>query len=398
MEYNFNEHIVEVLANRFGGSERKETVLLDDDRIYLLKLPDPTREKDRSISYINNAVSEYIGCQIFASVGMETQKVILGTYTNERGKIYIACGCQDIIPDGYVLAEAEKQSLGSEIDSKLASQARFSTLGILLRKNAKVSLEELKKWYADLFVMDAFIGNTDRHNGNWGFLSSKREMRIAPVYDCGSSLSPLLSDEELTEKKAHDMALNVTSAIRDENGKCIQYKDYLLSGQNEEVNAALIRMVPKIHMDVVREIVEETPYIAETRKEFYITMLEERYELVLLPALEKTHHRGIVIAERECSHDELYESYKNMLGPLAGIPVGESERVQIGEGIYQAFRASKRYVDIQDMATGESLAVLSVRRQSKDMWESLEIVRQKFSEPKEIQLLHGGVRRRGKQR
>jgi len=46
-EYNFNEHIIEKLFNRFGGSERKETVVLDDGNEYLLKLPDPIRELGR---------------------------------------------------------------------------------------------------------------------------------------------------------------------------------------------------------------------------------------------------------------------------------------------------------------------------------------------------------------
>lgn len=80
-EYCFNDHIVKKLINKYGGSERKETIVLDDGYEYLLKLPDPTREKKRMLSYINNSISEYIGCKIMEKLKLSVQKVILGEYT-----------------------------------------------------------------------------------------------------------------------------------------------------------------------------------------------------------------------------------------------------------------------------------------------------------------------------
>lgn len=52
--------------------------------------------------------------------------------------------------------------------------------------------KELCEWFWNMFIVDAFIGNWDRHNGNWGFLYniSTDEITLAPVYDCGSSLYP----------------------------------------------------------------------------------------------------------------------------------------------------------------------------------------------------------------
>ena len=36
-----------------------------------------------------------------------------------------------------------------------------------------------------MFVVDAFIGNWDRHNGNWGFLYNQEtdKLEIAPIFD-----------------------------------------------------------------------------------------------------------------------------------------------------------------------------------------------------------------------
>lgn len=54
--------------NKFRGSEKKKTIEYNG-KTYLLKFPDPTREKGKSISYINNTISEYIGCKIYESAG-----------------------------------------------------------------------------------------------------------------------------------------------------------------------------------------------------------------------------------------------------------------------------------------------------------------------------------------
>ena len=48
-----------------------------------------------------------------------------------------------------------------------------------------------------MFIADALIGNFDRHNGNWGFLINDYtlQVKLAPIYDCGSCLYPQMDDE-----------------------------------------------------------------------------------------------------------------------------------------------------------------------------------------------------------
>ena len=50
----------------------------------------------------------------------------------------------------------------------------------------------------NVFVVDALLGNSDRHNGNWVFLydDSTKEASPAPIYDCGSCLLPQADDCE----------------------------------------------------------------------------------------------------------------------------------------------------------------------------------------------------------
>ena len=47
-----------------------------------------------------------------------------------------------------------------------------------------------------MFVVDTLIGNVDRHLSNFGFIITYNNIDFAPIYDCGSTLHPLLSDEK----------------------------------------------------------------------------------------------------------------------------------------------------------------------------------------------------------
>lgn len=147
---------------------------------------------------------------------------------------------------------------------------------------------ELKKRFWDMFIVDALIGNWDRHNGNWGFLYNSRtdEMKMAPVFDCGSSLYPQ-ADEEIMRTVLADSAerdfliFEIPLSGIKQNGKKIKYFSFISSLQNEECNAALKRIVPKIDMQKIKLLIEETPYITELQQTFYKTMLSERKEKIL---------------------------------------------------------------------------------------------------------------------
>ena len=71
------------------------------------------------------------------------------------------------------------------------------------------------------------------------------------------------------------------------NNQCI-YSDYLLSNQNNDINTALKEVVPFIDMQQISNIINKIPYISDVRKNFYTTILWERYDKVLIPALENS--------------------------------------------------------------------------------------------------------------
>ena len=139
-----------------------------------------------------------------------------------------------------------------------------------------------------MFIIDAFIGNWNRHNGNWGFLYNQLtdEMVLAPIYDCGSSLYPQV-DESLAKKilsSKTEMKARVyeipTSAIN-LNGRRINYQKFISSHAYEECDRALKRIVPRIDMAEIESLIEETEIGADAIEEFLIKILKLRKQLIL---------------------------------------------------------------------------------------------------------------------
>ena len=137
------------------------------------------------------------------------------------------------------------------------------------------------------------MANSGRHNGNWGFLydTVTDKMELAPVYDCGSSLFPQ-ADEKIMEmvlQNAQELNYRIfeipTSAILLE-GKKIKYFDFISSLQNRDCNQALARIVPRIDMEKIKTIIEETPFLSDLQKNFYFTVLRERKKRILDFSLE----------------------------------------------------------------------------------------------------------------
>ena len=77
-----------------------------------------------------------------------------------------------------------------------------------------VGVRRARHVFASYLILDAVIGNTDRHHENWGIqvrhIGSKFRIRIAPSFDHASSLGRELSDEQrkrrLREGKIGDYA------------------------------------------------------------------------------------------------------------------------------------------------------------------------------------------------
>lgn len=281
----------------YSGANGSKISIIYNNEQYMLKFPSISN-KNQNMSYSNSCFSEYLGCQIYKSIGIPVQKTILGTYT-VKGKKKIVVACKDFTEIGITIQDfaslknqiidSEKNGYGTELNDIIHTIETQNAID-------KISVKE-RFW--DMFIVDALIGNWDRHNGNWGFLYNNEtdKMKLAPVYDCGSSLYPQ-ADEEIMKSvltSENEMNLRIfeipTSAIT-LNNKKIKYFDFISSLQNDDCNRALKRIVPRINIEKIKEIINNTPFISELQKKFYITMLEKRKELILDFSLTKLKNKA----------------------------------------------------------------------------------------------------------
>ena len=263
--------------NNYKGSEKKKTLIYNNKK-YLVKFPDPVREKNKNISYINNAFSEYIGSNIFKICGFEVQKVILGKY-NYNGKEKVVCACEDFTDDQNVLYEFENLALSTNPDKKIETE--LSDIMEVIEESKMIDTESTKQKFWDMFIIDSLIGNTDRHNGNWGFLVNKTtgNVKFSPIYDCGSCLNPMLEDEEIektNETELKNLAINCYSCLK-ENSKKINYITYIKQMKNIECNEAIIRLFTHINMSEIKKFIQNIDGMSDIRKNCYIKIIEQRY-------------------------------------------------------------------------------------------------------------------------
>ena len=284
----------------YAGANGSKISVVYNGNIYMLKFPAlPTRNP--ALSYSNSCVSEYLGCKIFESVGIPVQEVLLGTYRTPKGKEKIVVACRDFTSPGLVLQDFA--SLKNQIVDSVRNGygTELSDIQDTFEQQTAIDETLLKERFWDMFIVDALIGNWDRHNGTWGILYNTQtdEMQLAPVFDCGSSLFPQADEEKMQEVLSDRNALNLrifnqplSSIVLD--GRKINYFEFISSLKNEDCNQALKRIAPRIDMAVIQQIIAETSVLSDLQKDFYTTILSERklriidFSLKKLRKLEKS--------------------------------------------------------------------------------------------------------------
>ena len=286
-------------SNRFGGSERKRTLIYDGNT-YMVKFPDPVRStKKTSLSYINNQFSEHIGCSIFRHLGIPAQETFLATCIdpmNKMEKIVVACKlfCQN--GEGN-LVEFSKFLLNDTDSTSRRTTTVEDVMDVLDHSPLRLDREKFKDYFWDMFVVDAFIGNGDRHLDNWGLIEmTDGTLSPAPIYDCGSSLSPLKSDEKKRELLADGNEFkqeeyNLNSVYRMNNKRVLYHE--IFKNPPEDLHRAIQRIVPRIKTASAQidRMIDSTEGLSDISKEYMKKSLLLRRELILLPALKKCNKR-----------------------------------------------------------------------------------------------------------
>lgn len=272
----------------YSGAERKTGIDINGAP-YIVKF-----QKRTLTGYTYSHVSEYLGSHIFALLGIPTQETMLGTYAGHNVVVM-----RDFIGENEQFVPFNDVGDSSLERDREQYRYTYDEIMDMLRENRKLThVEETVERFWDMYIVDALIGNFDRHGGNWGFLKRDNQYRIAPVFDNGSSLYPqLCEDKEIERVLSSEEEMNrrvfqfPTSQIKHGRKKS-SYHEIIHSLAYEECNRALLRIVPRIQLDTVNRLINEVEGISETRRRFYQIMLKARYEKILLPACQILMKRG----------------------------------------------------------------------------------------------------------
>ena len=267
-----------------------------------MKFPKSTRSmKNVNISYTTSPLSEYIGSHIYEDIGIDVHATELGIYDN---KLVVAC--RDFKKDNELLFDfnAIKNQYSKDMDetSSVSSRQPLEELAEIFENNQIFKeVPELKNRFYDMFVVDALIGNHDRNNGNWGRLvnSITQAIRLAPIYDNEAAFSNKLDDEKIKEiiNDEHKFRQNVYESRISSfslNEKIINPLKYIETMEDEKLNEAVIRIVPKINIENIFKIIDKIPneyndikVISDIQRKYYKKCILYRYEQILLPTYEK---------------------------------------------------------------------------------------------------------------
>ena len=219
----------------------------------------------------------------------EVHKTYLGYRDGEE-----VVACKDFNLPGKQFVPFNDVGESTLDQDKETYQYDYEDIMQMLRDNSKLTnVQETISIFWQIYIMDALIGNFDRHGANWGFIKENNSYRLAPVFDNGSCLFPNLIDEnemqeiieseEETDKRVFKFP---TSQVK-LNGKKSSYFDVINSLQFDECNDALRYVMSKLDMSKVEELIDETPLISDIQKRFYKHMLNARYNKILLNSFEK---------------------------------------------------------------------------------------------------------------
>ncbi|MFI3326005.1 MAG: CtkA family protein [Clostridia bacterium] len=269
----------------------------------MLKFPKKTDTmRNVQISYTTSPISEYLGSQIYASVGIPVHETKLGVFDN---KLVVAC--KDITFEN--MEQIGKLNMFSDLKN-LYNPKLFDSYSNSGDTKLNKTLQEINTNYFveqlgvdivlerfwTMFIIDTLIYNNDRNNGNWGLLING-DVKLAPVYDNGNSFNNKFSDREMYNRMEKIDVLQckkITSVFRDDEDKLLIPYEFFETQNIKELNQAIEKVVPLIDIKKIFSIIDELPneyadikISSDISKEFMKKGIAARYDLILKPALEK---------------------------------------------------------------------------------------------------------------
>lgn len=190
------------------------------------------------------------------------------------------------------------QQFITNFDRKKGKQHNFETIALIFNE---LNIP-WKIYWAKIFLFDALIGNTDRHQDNWGIIETptqsnviQKKLRFAPVFDNGTSMGhemPHVSFKKFEnnislEKYIQRGRHHIKWSLNDSKG--IQHIDLVkrLSEIYPETRKIMIESLKKITLEDFKDIINNlvafnVPVrLTAERAGFMLKLLQSRYQHLL---------------------------------------------------------------------------------------------------------------------
>ncbi|WP_158284052.1 HipA domain-containing protein [Azospirillum sp. TSO22-1] len=155
--------------------------------------------------------SEIFSYQFGAMIGVEVPPafVALNSETGEVGSLLeFFYGAPGDVEERFSEGGDALQALNKDFDRHRGKQHNVRDVMRICKAFHALGVAEPSRHWAKVFTFDALIGNTDRHQDNWGILwkfpkerTQAPSARFAPAFDNGTSLGYDILEHKLAAKR-----------------------------------------------------------------------------------------------------------------------------------------------------------------------------------------------------
>lgn len=159
----------------YNGSESKCGVTINGIR-YILK---------RQKKFWNNVTCEHVASTVINVLGGNAHETALAV---EDGELVVLCrDFTQYIGDFHTIRAVHTSSFDTDRHKR---EYYFDDVVYGLSKLKDCDVESVVKRFLEMYVYDTILGNTDRHQGNWGICYTPKGKVFSPIFDNGACLFP----------------------------------------------------------------------------------------------------------------------------------------------------------------------------------------------------------------
>ncbi|TMQ08539.1 MAG: HipA domain-containing protein [Deltaproteobacteria bacterium] len=168
--------------------------------LWLRKQPPPPDPERPNTARRSEPAIELLALELARRAGIPVATAKPATWAEERGIISLRFHDSDEQhhPGTELLGLPSESGSSPEAKQRRNDGRASATLERVREKLLEleqVHAAELIKPFTRILVVDAWLGNGDRHSGNWALITGPRGARLAPMYDPTACLGVELTDE-----------------------------------------------------------------------------------------------------------------------------------------------------------------------------------------------------------